>query len=157
MLNQNLRENFRARLGEIGAAAGVKTLAQGGPAEFAKMAPSLFETDAATWTRTRHLHEEAFGPAALIVHCRDAPEAPRCIDRLEGNLTGTVHADAADQKDARLIIPGLGGKSRPGDRQRLPDGRRGEQRDRSRRPVPGDDRTQARPASAPPRSGGGSA
>src|SRR4051812_2207835 len=87
MLNQNLRENFRARLGEIGAAAGVKTLAQGGPAEFAKMAPSLFETDAATWTRTHHLHEEAFGPAALIVHCKDAIEARGCIERMQGNLT----------------------------------------------------------------------
>jgi NADP-dependent aldehyde dehydrogenase len=107
MLNQGLRENFRARLGEIGAAAGVKTLAQGGPAEFAKMAPSLFETDAAAWQRTRHLHEEAFGPAALLVHCKNATEARTCIALMEGNLTGTVHADGADQKDARLIVQSL--------------------------------------------------
>src|SRR5439155_8817737 len=41
---------------------------------------------------------------ALLVHCNDAAETLDCIDHLEGNLTGTIHADPDDQPLARIII-----------------------------------------------------
>ena len=103
MLNQKLRESFCSRLRGFEGIAGVKPIAQGAPSGHAAIAPSLFATDAATWRRERALHEEAFGPAALVVHCTDVDEAIQCIASLEGNLTGTVHVAVADS-DARRVI-----------------------------------------------------
>ena len=107
MLNQNLRDNFRLRLSRMAEVPGVNPVAQGQPFSFAGMSPSLLETDAATWARSHELHEEAFGPAALVVHCKDADEALACIESLAGNLTGTVHVGAGDESAARKIIHAL--------------------------------------------------
>lgn len=45
------------------------------------------------------LQTEAFGPAALFVVARDAREAADVIDRLEGNLTGSIYSDSRGADD----------------------------------------------------------
>ncbi len=64
------------------------------------------------------LHEEIFGPATLLVACRDLAEMRETITLVEGQLTATVHqagddlAGAADllalleQRAGRLIFDG---------------------------------------------------
>jgi NADP-dependent aldehyde dehydrogenase len=103
MLNQNLRDNFRMRLTRIAALHGVTALAQGKSTGHAATAPSLFRTDAKAWHRNKDLHEEAFGPAAVVVHCDTVEQVIECIDHLAGNLTGTVHANDSD-KDASMVL-----------------------------------------------------
>jgi NADP-dependent aldehyde dehydrogenase len=110
MLNQNLRESFTKALEQVATRPGVKTLTNGQPSQYASISPSLFETDAVTWQREQKLHEEAFGPAAVIVHCRNIDEALGCIDHLEGNLTGTLHISPSDHSDAAKLIPALSEK-----------------------------------------------
>jgi NADP-dependent aldehyde dehydrogenase len=83
-------------------------MAQGAAESFAAMSPTLFATDAATWKREQKLHEEAFGPGALIIHCDDITDAIDCIDSLQGNLTGTIHLGASD--DAADILRHLQSK-----------------------------------------------
>ena len=63
------------------------------------MAPLLFETDGATWLREHALHEEAFGPAALLIRCRDLDELKKAVAAAGGNLTGTLHIGAGDDPD----------------------------------------------------------
>ena len=41
--------------------------------------------------REPKLHEEAFGPAGVVVQCSNPEEAIACVESLGGNLTGTVH------------------------------------------------------------------
>ncbi len=42
---------------------------------------------------------EAFGSASLLVVARDAGEAERIVDRLEGNLTGSIYSDTRGGDD----------------------------------------------------------
>jgi len=107
MLNQNLRESFRARLSEISQSAGVTSIGQGEYTGHAGITPSLFATDAVTWKNTPNLHEEAFGPATLVVHCKSVAEAIGCIDHLDGSLTGAVHAELEEKPDAVKVMRAL--------------------------------------------------
>jgi NADP-dependent aldehyde dehydrogenase len=117
MLNQNLREAFCGRIGDFAKVAGVKAVTTGGPTGHAGISAAVFETDADTWKRERTLHEEAFGPGAVVVQCDSLDEAIACIDTLQGSLTGTIHAGSGEanvpkvlrrleQKVGRVIVNG---------------------------------------------------
>ena len=56
------------------------------PAGHALISPSLFETTADVFVRTRELREEAFGPAALVVRCNGLDDVARCLRVIEGSL-----------------------------------------------------------------------
>jgi 2,5-dioxopentanoate dehydrogenase len=104
MLNQGLRESFRARRQTLAGAQGVRSVVDGGASGHAAAGPSLFQTGAAAWRREPALHEEVFGPAALVVHCDSVDEAIACIDNIGGSLTGTVQMDASDGPDAAKLL-----------------------------------------------------
>ncbi len=53
------------------------------------------------------LAEEIFGPASLLVACRDAREMLRVAQQLEGQLTATLHMDEADYDIAQRLLPVL--------------------------------------------------
>ncbi|MGN6619532.1 MAG: aldehyde dehydrogenase family protein, partial [Sphingomonas sp.] len=48
---------------------------------------------------------EIFGSASLIVRCRDIGEVAAVLDSLEGQLTGTLQLDPADEEAAATIVP----------------------------------------------------
>ena len=50
------------------------------------------------------LQTEAFGPVALLVLSRDTAETVRILDRMEGNLTGTVYSDTTGRDDAEYDV-----------------------------------------------------
>jgi NADP-dependent aldehyde dehydrogenase len=66
--------------------------------------PTLFETDAATWLHNQQLNEEIFGPASLVVRCRDDADLLRVARALEGTLTATVFGTADDLVKHRELI-----------------------------------------------------
>src|SRR5581483_3853876 len=92
MLNRGLRDAFVARAGEWAKLPGVEAKVTSSPAGYASVSPSLFTTTAEHFIREPKLHEEAFGPAALVVQCKDAGEAARAVRTVGGSLTGTIHA-----------------------------------------------------------------
>ena len=51
-------------------------------------------------TSPEALQTEAFGSASLFVVVRDGGEAARVIERLEGNLTGSIYSDSRGSDDA---------------------------------------------------------
>lgn len=53
------------------------------------------------------LAEEIFGPASLLVACRDAREMLSVAQQLEGQLTATLHMDEADHDIAHRLLPVL--------------------------------------------------
>jgi alpha-ketoglutaric semialdehyde dehydrogenase len=76
MLNQNIAESYRK---------GVEALAG---------------------SEARHeLHEEVFGPASLLVVCRDAAQMRAVLEVLEGQLTATLQMDREDQAEAMALLP----------------------------------------------------
>ncbi|MFL1461299.1 aldehyde dehydrogenase (NADP(+)) [Roseococcus sp. DSY-14] len=68
---------------------------------------ALFETDAASFAANHALAEEVFGAASLVVRCPDLATLARVAAALEGQLTATLHLDAADHDAARALLPVL--------------------------------------------------
>ncbi|WP_322057756.1 aldehyde dehydrogenase (NADP(+)) [Paraburkholderia sp. J63] len=89
-------------------AQGVEQLAEGvqGDAQCAAL-PSLFKTSAAEFLAQRALSDEIFGPASLVVACRDEAELARVAEHLEGQLTATLHIDRNDYAMAARLMPVL--------------------------------------------------
>ena len=65
----------------------------------------IFEATAAQFLADPALHEELFGPAALLVRCADAGEMRQVIEHLEGQLTIALHVDAGDHAAAADLLP----------------------------------------------------
>lgn len=73
-------------------------------------APSLFKTTGAAFLANHQMAAEIFGPASLLVACKDAAELLAVIEGLEGQLTATLQLqddDEADLAAARALLPAL--------------------------------------------------
>ncbi|MEO6096612.1 MAG: aldehyde dehydrogenase (NADP(+)) [Fibrobacteria bacterium] len=70
-----------------------------------KMTPPniLMKTSAAAFLADPKLSEEMFGPAILMVACRDAAQMREVANHLSGNLTATLHATEADSEAGKLL------------------------------------------------------
>ncbi|GGE50962.1 aldehyde dehydrogenase (NADP(+)) [Actibacterium pelagium] len=69
--------------------------------------PALFKVSAEEWLATPKLQHEVFGAAGIIVLCDDAAEMQALADRIEGQLTCTLHLDDGDIGLARDLLPVL--------------------------------------------------
>ena len=69
--------------------------------------PNLFSVTADDWLAQHALGEEVFGPLGLIIRARDAAQMQTIAQSLQGQLTCTLHLDAADHADARALLPVL--------------------------------------------------
>ena len=96
MLTADMQRNFCAATGGFGKIPGVRTLLAGAASGFAAMSPALFAVDAATWRANPVLHEEAFGPGAVLIACQDLADLLATVALTGGNLTATLHFGAAD-------------------------------------------------------------
>ena len=87
---------------------GVQLLARGGEqgADCAAQA-ALYQCDAATFLANPALEEEIFGPASILVRCRDEAEMLAVAQHVEGQLTATIHATASDRALAGKLLPTL--------------------------------------------------
>jgi len=68
---------------------------------------ALYRCDAATYLATPALEEEIFGPASILIACRDEAEILAVAKHLEGQLTATVHANGDDRALAAGLLPTL--------------------------------------------------
>jgi alpha-ketoglutaric semialdehyde dehydrogenase len=108
MLTPGIHQAYQSGVARLSAIDGVRLLAQGGDQGAGCAAqPSLYACDASTYLSTPALEDEIFGPAALLVACRDEAEMMALTEHLEGQLTATVHAVAADRALAAALLPVL--------------------------------------------------
>lgn len=93
---------------------GVETLSQHGATEVVAQGlgggqnqsqASLFSVAAADLLSDTALQAEVFGPSSLVVTCRSMEEIQAVLERLEGQLTITVHMDSADLAAVRDLRP----------------------------------------------------
>lgn len=96
MLAADMRKNFCGATAAFQKISGVRTVLANEPSGFAAMSPQLFAVDSATWRMHGELHEEAFGPGAVVVCCRDLADLRETISLAGGNLTATLHTGATD-------------------------------------------------------------
>ena len=88
------------------------TGAKNGP-EKARADAALFAVDGNTFLNHRHLMDEVFGPATLVVECDSREQMLHAAHRLEGQLTVTIHAvprDFANYRDLLAILETKAGR-----------------------------------------------
>jgi 2,5-dioxopentanoate dehydrogenase len=66
--------------------------------------PSLGITTGQAFLKNKVLHQEVFGPFALVIKCKDKSEMKRIADNLEGQLTSSLMAEPEDIKKNKDLI-----------------------------------------------------
>ncbi len=99
MLYEGVRSGYEQGVARWQATHGVRPVATGTEGDGQTATPAraaVFTTDAATFEAHPHLHEEVFGPAALVVQCGTPEEMEQVARRLPGTLTATLHGTDDD-------------------------------------------------------------
>lgn len=107
MLTGHIQRAYASGLTTRCATAGVTVAALGERAEGYRSQSALLIAQADTVLSDKDLREELFGPASLLVRCRDGAQMREVAERLEGQLTATVHLEATDLGMARELLPVL--------------------------------------------------
>ncbi len=117
MLNHRVRAGYAQRVSEVAEVKGVEirggsvqaghrtaaaaqTVEAGQPIRCSAV---LFRTTFEVFARTAALHEEVFGPAAIVVVCDTARQLVEAAASIQGSLTGTIWASTADAALARSL------------------------------------------------------
>ncbi len=97
MLTADLCASYRSGLEKFARIPGVRcsTAGNGDPGA-GKASAALFVTDVKTFLATPDLMEEVFGPSTLVVQCESRADMLKAAEKLEGQLTATVHGTPQD-------------------------------------------------------------
>lgn len=106
MLTDGIAAAYPAGHDRIASTAGVCDMLTS-TCEMRSTTPSLFEVSGDDWLANHALGEEVFGPLGLVVRVRDFAQMDKIARSLEGQLTCTLHLDAADTDHARALLPVL--------------------------------------------------
>ncbi|MYN06233.1 aldehyde dehydrogenase (NADP(+)) [Pseudoduganella aquatica] len=106
MLTAGIAGNYQRGVDKLASQGGVATLAKGEQLA-GKGAPAFFKASAASFLGDHALHDEVFGPASLLVACKDVAEMRAITEKLEGQLTATLQLDEGDYADAQALLPVL--------------------------------------------------
>lgn len=110
LVHGDIRANFDRAISAIAESPGVRLLAESGGAvanEATAGRARVFVTDAESVLRSSRLREEVYGPASLLVRCRDAAEMQRIAESMPGHLTATVHGDEHDLRVHSALLVAL--------------------------------------------------
>jgi NADP-dependent aldehyde dehydrogenase len=89
-------------------APGVQLCARGGRGEGPNRgAAAVFSTGASNFLSQQALQHEVFGASSLVVRCQRVEDMREIAERIEGQLTVTLHMDEADYEMARQLVPVL--------------------------------------------------
>jgi 2,5-dioxopentanoate dehydrogenase len=66
--------------------------------------PHIFSVAQKEFISNKDLSNEVFGPVSLIVLCKNTDEICEALQGLDGQLTATVHANAADEAYVSPVI-----------------------------------------------------
>ncbi|WP_116947427.1 aldehyde dehydrogenase (NADP(+)) [Jiangella endophytica] len=94
MLNDSIRDAFQRETERRRTDGRLRTLGDGQGDDPALGRPVVFSVAAADLDA--ELLEECFGPTALVIEYRDTDELLTALDRLDGQLTATVHAGESE-------------------------------------------------------------
>jgi len=69
--------------------------------------PLVASVSGAHFLKNTRLHQEVFGPFSMVVHCTDESQLLKIVERLEGQLTGTIIAEKEDYNDLPPLVDEL--------------------------------------------------
>ena len=103
MLHGGIRAGFDAGVARFRSQAGVQALLSPAATDGPPRA-HLYRCDAATFINNAALHDEVFGPAALVVTVNDLAQTLDVLAAVQGSLTVTLWGADADTADNRALI-----------------------------------------------------
>lgn len=104
MLHNGIKSNFEKSLDNALSEENVDLVAKGigdGPA---KGVAHLLKVDGSTFIHNPKLQAEVFGPASIVVECKDEEQLLLAARSLSGNLTATLHANENDLEQHRSLL-----------------------------------------------------
>lgn len=107
MLNRNICKAYSKSIEEREKTAEVKVLVKSATAsnnERNEAQPVLHTVQGEIFLGNNSLMEEVFGPSSLIVLCKDKVELFAVLNKLEGQLTATIHATGVDAELAGDVV-----------------------------------------------------
>ncbi len=116
MLNPRTRLNFARRCWTVAKVPGVEI--RGGSPQAPHRSPDqavepnqpirasavLFKTPFATWRDSGELHEEIFGPGAIMIDCEGERDLFEAASLIQGSLTATLWVGNTDGRLARALV-----------------------------------------------------
>ncbi len=108
MLHPNIHSNYEKGKKELSSQGGVNVVA----GNESKVAPNYAQQTVLTvnghnFLKNPKLHQEVFGPFSVVVRCEDANELTQVLNRLEGQLTGTLLGNAEEIKKYENVVDAL--------------------------------------------------
>ena len=107
MLSANICTNYYNGVDQLKNAGAVTALAHSNTKANAgktEAVPYVFTVMQKDFIADKQLSHEVFGPATLIVLCKNVEEICAILKDMEGQLTATVHATTADEKQIQPVI-----------------------------------------------------
>jgi NADP-dependent aldehyde dehydrogenase len=107
MLTPSICEEFHGGVQRFSKTNGVRLLTTTDSEKSPKQgeAPAaLFLTDASTFLANENLMAEVFGPSILVVKCTSQAQMLEAAQKLEGQLTATVHGTPDEFRNYRELI-----------------------------------------------------
>lgn len=112
MLTPGIHSAYEVGVERLADIPGIETLARGPAADTPNRGQAaLFAANADLLESTPEIAHEVFGASSVLVRCRDPEVLARAVDRLEGQLTATLHFAAADEDAVARLLPLLARKA----------------------------------------------
>ena len=105
MLTSGIQQAFTQGSSRLAALPGAQLVARGAEGTASCGQAGLYAVDAAIFMAEPAYAHEIFGPSSIVVRCTDEAEIAAVLAGLEGQLTATLHFDAADEAMAARLIP----------------------------------------------------
>ncbi|MEP7258207.1 MAG: aldehyde dehydrogenase (NADP(+)) [Flavitalea sp.] len=106
MLNKNIYKAYKAGLNALAVAAEISLLASAEPGNDAQSQAhaAAYVVSGAGFLSKKEFGDEIFGPATLVVNCKDEAELKKVLQSMEGQLTATLHATDEDERALASVI-----------------------------------------------------
>lgn len=104
MLTEGIAAAYHRGQQAIAAAPGVQTLYDS-HCEQRTATPYLYQVSASDWLKNPLLHEEVFGPLAVLITVRTSDDMLTVARAFSGQLTATLHLDEEDSALGRQLLP----------------------------------------------------
>ncbi|WP_417667571.1 aldehyde dehydrogenase (NADP(+)) [Roseibium sp.] len=105
MLTAGIAKAYATAIAEREAQGNVSVKMKADAAGACDAAPIVFEVTSDVWLENPALHDEVFGPAAVVVRCQSAEDVLKVAEALEGQLTATFMMDDGDLEAVTPLLP----------------------------------------------------